>query len=56
LPGTTARNNEVIFAEALKLSPKQKATIAYIGTASGDDISFFNMLKKNVSLLPGRTA
>lgn len=44
--GPQARNNEVIFAEALKLSPKQKPTIAYIGTASGDDISFFNMLKK----------
>jgi peptidase E len=44
--GPQAKNTKIIIAEALKLSKKQKPAIAYIGTASGDDISFFNMLKK----------
>jgi peptidase E len=44
--GPQARNNETIIAAMLKLSGKPAPSIAYIGTASGDDRTFFNMFKQ----------
>ncbi|MGV8059577.1 MAG: Type 1 glutamine amidotransferase-like domain-containing protein [Smithellaceae bacterium] len=42
--GPQANNNDVLLAAALKLSPAPKPTVAYIGTASDDDRTFFNMI------------
>jgi peptidase E len=58
--GPQAKNNEIFLAEALKLSNRLNPAIAYIGTASGDDRTFFNMFKQmfiaagasNVTLVP----
>jgi peptidase E len=58
--GPQARNNEMMIAAMLKLSGEPKPAIAYIGTASEDDRSFFNMFKQmfiaagagNVTLVP----
>jgi cyanophycinase len=58
--GPQAKNNETIIAAILKLSGIPSPAIAYIGTASGDDRTFFNMFKQmfvaagagNVTLVP----
>jgi peptidase E len=44
--GPQAKNNETIIAAMLKLSGKPSPSVAYIGTASGDDRTFFNMFKQ----------
>ena len=44
--GPQAKNNDIILAAALKLSHVPNPAIAYIGTASDDDRTFFNMFKR----------
>ena len=44
--GPQAKNMDFLLAEALKLSKAPQPAIAYIGTASEDDRSFFNMFKR----------
>jgi len=43
--GPQAENNDIILSAAMKLTSAQHPVIAYIGTASNDDRTFFNMFK-----------
>lgn len=44
--GPQAKNTDVLLAAALQLSSSPKPTIAYIGTASDDNKTFFRMIKR----------
>jgi dipeptidase E len=58
--GMQSENNKEILAEGIALIKKERPTVAYIGTASGDNNDFFLMLRQvimgagagNVSLVP----